>query len=179
MHKHILTVGLGLALLVSSVSAYADDPIPPPALTPEEVLLMQQVIDGQAPPTARRAADLYNLQNYRTQQFALQAQAALAAAQASSQAALHAAAPESSSSAGDTQEISATTDDQETVTISAQDLRILERIKRNQLLQSTAIHSGAPLAGTGPETTFALALALIGMAATLVWATWKEKKFRF
>jgi len=175
MTKTYIIRGLCLLTLVLPTTALA-------YLSPEEVLTSdqnQQYFDP--PPSARETQQVQAQQQSSDAALRAQQQAGLLGssssmtAQSSSED-LHGAAPAQTTDGGG-----------QTSSMTEQDIvnqRILERVKADQLAAQAqvlasqqSLHSGAPLASSGPGTDVPLAL-LAGAGAWTMWKAWRMEKVK-
>ena len=183
MHTH-LTLGLVVTTLVlTAVPALAqEEDLGAPSPATIEDMLLQQALSGQRHIDGRMSARILQMQEQVQLDKLAAAEAAKLAAQSSSVGVLHTAATEESTSsvptlsADDSITVSA---GGQTVTLSAASLRLLARLQnRSTSYANPALHSGAPLAPTGPGTILAVFVLALAVCFTYLRAWMLEKKHR-
>lgn len=182
--RSFLSLTLATTLLFSAAPAVAqEEDDGAPILSIEDVLL-QQALNGEIPINGRMAERIRLLQEERARLLAEKAQQELMS-RFSSAVTEHAAAPAEETAMDkempendDTVTVSA---NGKTLVLSAADVRLLDRLQRNRttnFIRSTALHSGAPLAGTGLETVLTLCALALAVGLTFMRAWMLEKRDR-
>jgi hypothetical protein len=181
MHKH-LSIALLAMLLLTAVPALAQEEADTgaPIVSIEEMLL-QQALNGERHIDGRMAQRILQLQEKAQMDKLAAAEAARLAAQSSSAGVVHAAAPDEQASSS-VPTISAdgvnVTDGTQTIKLDAATFRLLARLQNRTQYANPALHSGAPLAPSGPGTilaVFAMALA-VGLTYLRAWMLEKRSK---
>ncbi len=185
MHKHLSIGLLALSLLTTAtpVIAQEDEELgDAPSVSLEEMLL-QEALSGQRHIDGRMSQRIQALQEKQQLEKLAAMEAALLAAQSSSSAGVqHAAASEEETYEEDIPTVSANglqvTDGTQTITLDAATFRMLARLQNRTQYANPALHSGAPLAPTGPGTILAVFAMALAVGFTYLRAWMLEKKNR-
>ncbi len=181
MRTSLVTTAV-LCLLLTAVPAWAqeEDIGDAPTVSIEEMLL-QQALNGERHIDGRMSRRILELQEKEALAKLAAAEAALLAAQnpPEEEEVLYSAAPDEEG----TPVISAddgitVTSGGETITLSATSLRLLARLQNRSGYANPALHSGAPLAPTGPGTILAVFVMALAVGFTYLRAWMLEKKNR-
>lgn len=181
MHKHLM-LGLTTLLLLTAAPAVAqeDEELGDAPIVSIEDMLLQQALNGERHIDGRMAQRILDMQAQLQEAKLAAMEAERLAAQNANTGVSHTAAPDEPMT--ETPTLSAedmnVTDGTNTITLDAATFRLLARLQNRNAYANPALHSGAPLAPTGPGTILAIFVMGLAVGFTYLRAWMLEKKNR-
>lgn len=179
MHKQI-TIWLAALLMLTAAPAVAqeDEELGDAPSVSIEDMLLQQALNGERHIDGRMAQRILDMQAKMQEEKLAAIEAARLEAQNPSVGVSHTAAPDEAIPTVSADEDVTVNANGETITLSAQTLRLLSRLQNRNAYTGAGIHSGAPLAPTGPGTVLAIFVLGLAVGFTYLRAWMLEKKNR-